>query len=157
MSWFGFIVSVGGVNWFHQYNVTAAYSSLETTPTGTTTKPCFDFSVSKRLLLCLSHVLKRMVLAVDLFLILQNCFLCNVFQLYITLRNPEYRYATQTSWVSPKFTEQSRHTIDNGTQSGRGSHPNWLYNDPAKYLQSQRGLGFPWWLGQNYSVCTMSV
>lgn len=145
------------MNWFHQYNVTTAYCSLETTPTDTTTKPCFDFSGHKRLLLYLSHVLERMVLAVDLFLILQNCFLCNVFHLHVTLGNPEYRYAIQTFWVSPKFTEHSRHTIDNGTQSDRGSHLDWLYNDQAKYLQSQRELGFPRWLGQNHSVCTITV
>lgn len=64
-----------------------------------------------------------MVLTVDLLLILQDCFLCCVFQLYVALRNPEYRYVIQTSWVSPKLTEHSRHTIGNGTQSGRGRHP----------------------------------
>ena len=62
-----------------------------------------------------------MVLAaehLDLFLIVQNWFLCNVFPVYLGLRNPESKYTIQTSWVSPKFIEHSRHIIDNGTQAG---------------------------------------
>lgn len=96
---------------------------------------------------CFIH-LERMVLAaglLDLFLTVQNIFLCSVFQVYSSSRNPESRYVIQTSWVSPKFTEHSRHTIDNGTQTSRWSQTNWLYNHQTKYGWSQKGLGFPWW------------
>lgn len=78
------------VSLIHYYS----YFILEAIPTQAQAKPPFDFSGSKTLVLD-TDVVGKMVLAtehLDLFLIEQNRFLCNVLQVYLDLRNTEDRY-----------------------------------------------------------------
>lgn len=138
------------VSLIHYYS----YFILEAIPTQAQAKPPFDFSGSKTLVLD-TDVVGKMVLAtehLDLFLIEQNRFLCNVLQVYLDLRNTEDRYM-----MSSKFWENIRCTQDNDIQTNGWTNLNWLYNDQVKHGWSQRGLGFSRWLGLKYNVSTVLI